>query len=93
MTGRNCWIGWGRCDVRQFRRGQIVEIVTVDRGRGEKINDHRRTPALEEHWRAIVLGPSAFALGWWVVKKLGGDRPSARRTYTVPEAEIRRVVR
>jgi hypothetical protein len=83
----------GKNDVRQFRRDQIVEIVTVDRGRGAKINDHRRAPALEEHWRAIVLGPSTFARGWWVVKKLGGNRPSAGRTYTVPEAEIRRVVR
>jgi hypothetical protein len=78
---------------QHFREGEIVEIVTVDRGQGGTSTHHRRAPAHAEHWRAIVVGPSAFAPGWWVVKKAEGNRAMGWMTYTVPDDEILRVVR
>jgi hypothetical protein len=71
-----------------IREGEMVEIVTVDRGQGGTSTKHRRAPAREERWRAIIVGPSAFASGWWTVKKIERGRPTGWMTYTVPEAEI-----
>ena len=76
----------------RLREGEMVEIVTVDRGRGERCtNHHLRAPIRTERWRAVMLGPSALP-GWWIVKKLKGDRPQGG-SYTVPDSEIMRVVR
>lgn len=38
-----------------------------------------------------MVGPNAFAVGWWIVKKLEGNRLQGG-AYTVPEAEIVRVL-
>lgn len=66
-----------------FRIGDLVEIVTVDRGRGGrayKMKRHDRT----ERWRGVILMRSPLVSDWWVVKKCG----YSGRTYTVPGAEM-----
>jgi len=75
----------------QFREGDPVEVVTVDRANGEA-STNRAKLGHRERWRAVVIGPSVMGPGWWVVKKLHG---SGRRwaTYTVPDIEMVRVRR
>jgi hypothetical protein len=72
----------------RFRRGDVVEIVTVDRGMTS--TKQPLTPIREERWRAIIIGPSVFVPGWWVVKKIPGNRITG---CTVPDDEIECVVR
>lgn len=72
--------------VALFRRGDVVEIVTLGRGRGgHAYNTSRKMPV--ERWLAVVLMPSPVSSGWWIVKKLDDNRPTGR-PYTVPETEM-----
>ena len=72
--------------ARTFRQGDVVEVVTVDAGRqGSAYNKKRARPV--DRWRAVVLMPSPFGSGWWIVKKLSGQLPVGG-AYTVPSSEM-----
>jgi len=74
--------------------GDLIEVTTVNRAQGgNAYADSRRKPNRKERWRAVVLGPSLMGPGWWLVKKLNSRGSHWRRTYTVPEKEIVRVLR
>lgn len=70
-----------------FKAGDLVEIVTVDRGRGDTSYKLKAGHARGERWRAVILMPSPLHSGWWVVKKYSRNG-KATRTYTVPAAEM-----
>jgi hypothetical protein len=75
----------------KFQKGDVVEIVTLDRGRrGPSYN--KRPQRTVERWRAVVLMPSPVSSGWWIVKKFSGKR-LVGRTYTVPQTEMAHVQR
>ena len=78
---------------KQFREGDLVEVLTIDRARGPKATaDHRPKPIRKERWRAVVLGPSVMGPGWWVMKKITRGR-ARMTTYTVPDTEMAQVTR
>jgi len=77
--------------IKQLRAGDLIEVATVDRALGGKARERRPRRLRKERWRAAVIGPSVMGDGWWIVKKIAG-RGSTRRTYTVPEVEVVRVV-
>ncbi len=76
---------------KHFREGDLVEVVTVNRANGDGATN-RAKMARKERWRAIVVGRSLMGAGWWIVKKVN-RRSSSRRTYTIPESEVLRIVR
>ena len=78
---------------KRLEVGDLIEVMTVDRARGgNAYADRRPKPIRRERWRGVVLGPSSMGPGWWIVKKLNGAASRGRRTYTVPENEIVRIV-
>ena len=72
-----------------FKAGDLVEIVTADRGRGDTANSKKRRARIER-WRGVVLMPSPLHSGWWMVKKYNRDG-LVGRPYTVPDTEMKRV--
>lgn len=55
----------------QFREGDLVEVVTVNRANGDGATN-RPKMVRKERWRAVVVGPSIIGAGWWIVKGLTG---------------------
>jgi hypothetical protein len=74
-----------------FREGDVVEVVTVDAGRQVSAY-YKKKPRPVERWRAVILKPSPFGSGWWIVKKMSGQLPVGR-TYTVPSSEMTHIGR
>ena len=77
---------------KQFREGDLVEVVTANRASGGLATNRRPKPIRNERWRAVVVGPSVLGTGWWMVKKVN-SHSAPWMTYTIPEDEIVRVVR
>jgi hypothetical protein len=74
-----------------FKAGDLVEIVTTDRGRGGTATNMKRRRRIER-WRGVVRMPSPFLSGWWIVKKYSRNA-YAGRTYSVPATEMTRISR
>ena len=70
----------------KFRRGDVVEIATIDRGRGAQAYNMKPQTGVER-WRGVVLMASPLRSGWWIVKKYSGNGHPGR-TYTVPGTEM-----
>jgi hypothetical protein len=72
---------------REWKPGDLVVVVTVNRGLPVRPRKGRKRQDAAESWDGEIAGPSLIGPGWWNVRRL---TPKGRGgVYAVPEGEIR----
>jgi hypothetical protein len=72
---------------RKWKPGDLVVVVTVNRGR-PILPSKARKPGKAEAWLGEIAGPSVLGPGWWNVRRV---HPNGWLGYTfaVPASEIK----
>ena len=73
---------------QKWTPGDLVVIVTVNRGRPLLRAPKDRKSGEAEAWLGEIIGPSLLGPGWWNVRRIGSNGWRGG-TFAVPDREIR----
>ena len=69
-------------------RGDLVIVVTFNRGLPVRQRHNAREPAKAATWEGKIVGPSVLGPGWWNVQRRVNAKGRYGYVYAVPDGEI-----
>ena len=73
---------------RKWKPGDLVVVVTVNKGLPVQPARKDRKSAKAEAWLSQIVGPSVLGPGWWNVQRITPKARMRDGVYAVPDGEI-----